>query len=104
MLILASEKRAAGHAYAALLQVRWGDVLYTLALQHHPVGKPAWESRLYAGIPTTPPLWQSERCAVATQAIDALLERIVPLGLPDDLLPLVNDLLPGERVGAPLWE
>jgi hypothetical protein len=40
----------------------------------------------------------------ARYAVDELLEYLAPLGLPDDLLPLVSDLLPDRPIGEPLYQ
>ncbi len=96
MLLLATQRRQLSHAYAALVSVRWRDTVYTLALQHHPAGPRRWQSGLYdtpEALQADQPGWRSDTYEYATDAIDALLERIAPLGLPDDL-PLVNYLLP----------
>ncbi len=100
MLILVAQRRQLSHAYAALVSVRWQDAVYTLALQHHPAGPRCWQSGLYDtldALPTNEPCWRSDTYEYATEAIDALLERIAPLGLSDDLTPLVNYLLPESR-------
>ena len=100
MLILATEKRQSGYAYAALLHVTWRDDGFTLILQRHPTAGHLWQTSFHqtpARIDResfTTPLWRSRCTAYATQAINALLEHVAPLGLPDDLLPLVFNLLP----------
>ena len=104
MLILETQRRQSGHAYAALLRVSVGERYLTLVLQHHPVGDLKWQASLYEAPqvpPLTPPLWQSEKAEAATQAIDALLDTIAPFGLPDALYSLVTALLPTEPVDAP---
>jgi hypothetical protein len=107
MLILGHQRRASGRAYAGLLAVWWGAQSYVLCLQHHPVGENPWQAALYTTDvlpPQIPPLWRSGRHEAATQAVDALLEYLAPLGLPDDLLPLINELLPDRPVGEPLYQ
>ena len=99
MLILVAQRRQLSHAYAALVSVRWQDTVYTLVLQHHPAGPRRWQSGLYDtldALQADEPCWRSDTYEYAMEAIDALLERIAPLGLPDDL-PLVNYLLPESR-------
>ena len=103
MIILEKQRRASGRAYASIVTIRWGETSYVLILQHHPVSKPPWQSSLHTGNVRDSPLWQSERTEAAALAIDALLERIAPLGLPDDLLPLINDLLPIAPIGVPAY-
>ncbi len=104
MLILATQRRQLSHAYAALVTVRWQDTVHTLVLQHHPAGPRRWQSRFYDTrelTTTTLPAWESATHEYPTDAIDALLEYLAPLGLPDDLIPLVNHLLPTSVIGAP---
>lgn len=103
VIILEKQRRASGRAYASIVTVRWGETSYVLLLQHHPVGNPPWQASLHTGDVRDGPLWQSDRTEAATQAIDALLERIAPLGLPYDLLPLINDLLPTAPIGVPAY-
>jgi hypothetical protein len=47
MLILATEKRSSGHAYAALVTVTWRDERFTLILQRHPAGRRLWQTSLF---------------------------------------------------------
>src|SRR4051794_33568647 len=101
------ERRGQGHAYACLLPVNWGDEGFTLMLQRHPAGQRRWQASFHqtpARIDResfTNPLWRSRCAEAATQAIDALLEHVAYLGLPDDLYPLVLALLPDRPIGQP---
>ncbi len=107
MLILECQRRASGRAYAGIIKIAGGDHGYTLVLEHSPVGDDPWVASLFDTnelLLESKLLWQSDRCEAATQAIDALLEHIAPLGLPDDLMPLVNELLPDRPIGEPLYQ
>src|SRR4051794_7204423 len=103
------ERRGNGHNYACLLAVTWGDESFTLMLQRHPAGQRLWQTSLHqtpARITAesfTSPLWRSQCREAATQAIDALLEHVAYLGLPDDLYPLVVALLPEALIGQPVY-
>src|SRR5690348_5450099 len=63
VLILHTQRRSSGHAYAALIRVAWGEEHYTLVLQHHPVGERRWQTSLYRApvtpnaVPLTEPAW-----------------------------------------------
>jgi hypothetical protein len=106
VIILQTEQRSAGNAYSGIVHVLWGEDRFTLILQHHPVGACLWQSSLHQ----TParidrdsfasPLWRSRCADYPTDAIDALLEHLAPLGLPCDLIPLVNLLLPKMAIGS----
>jgi hypothetical protein len=109
MLILAIERRSSGHAYAGMVSVTWRGEAYTLMLQRHPTSRTPWQASLHqtpARITAesfTNPLWRSRCLEAATLAIDALLEHVAPLGLPDDLYPLVLALLPEAPIGQPVY-
>lgn len=106
MLILSTERRSSGHAYAGILRLRQGARIVTVALQHHPVGQHRLQAKVYeqwALSRDTLPTWQSDTYSTATEAINALLEHIAPDGLPDDLTALVTALLPDRPVGTPTY-
>lgn len=106
MYILQTEQRSGGNAFVGIVHLLWGDERYTLILQRHPVGTCLWQSSLHqtpARIDRdsfTTPLWRSRCADYPTDAIDALLEHLAPLGLPCDLIPLVNLLLPRAIIGS----
>jgi hypothetical protein len=65
------------------------------ALQRHAIAPHPWQGRLYHCVGQRCELvWESPHADPAQLALDPLLERLAPFGLPDDLLPLVNALLP----------
>src|SRR3954469_23671061 len=102
------ERRGQGHNYACLLPVTWRDETFTLMLQRHPTGNRLWQTSLHqtpARITAesfTSPLWRSRCLEAATLAIDALLEHVAPLGLPDALFALAPALLPGPPSAQPV--
>ncbi len=106
MLIFETQHRAIGHCYAGLVKIETGARFLTLVLEHAPAGHNRWRSSLYDTRETIlgpAPLWQSEQCEAATQALDALLEYLSSLGLPHDLQPLMLALLPATPIGAPAY-
>ena len=95
LTLLRTEYRGAGWAWASLCYLSYPRGTLVACLQRHPLASHPWQARIYEGTGgRVLPLWESENLNPASLALDALLESLAPFGLPDDLFPLVNTLLP----------
>lgn len=107
MIVYETQHRGLGQAYAGLVRVDWRGTRITLVLQRHPTGTFPWTTSLYDTRDLTPasrPTWTSTTYADATQALDALLDHLGQQAIADDLLPLVNALLPPIAIGIPIYD
>jgi hypothetical protein len=105
LTLIHTERRGAGWAYAGICHFAYPRGTLVAALQRHAIASHPWQGRVYTCFNRQCTLlWESAHTSPAQSALDALLEYLAPYGLPDDLYPLVNALLPqgaSEPVTAP---
>ena len=101
LTLIHTERRGAGWAYAGICHLAYLRGTLVACLQRHAIASHPWQARVYTCLRRQcEPLWESARTTPAQSALDALLEHLAPYGLPDDIFPLIEALLP-EAIAVP---